>query len=138
MLPEPSRPVLVEAVEEAGYVGVQDPVHLAVGDRHRERVQRVVLAASRSEAVAEPEEVLLVDLVRHRAHGLLDDSVLQRRDPQCSIPRVDRSWRSTRGMELLCHLDVGSNPIRMDWIAPGARAVPSGFAITCRRLGGAR
>ena len=55
---EADQPVLAEAVEKPGNVGVQDPVHLAHRDPGRERIQRVVLAAPRPEPVAEPEEAL--------------------------------------------------------------------------------
>ncbi len=37
----------------------------AAGDPDSQRIQRVMLAAFRPEPVAEPEEVLLVDLVQH-------------------------------------------------------------------------
>ena len=52
-------------IQERRDVGVQDPVHGLALDRDRKRVQRIMLAAPRSEAVAEAEEVLLVDGVQH-------------------------------------------------------------------------
>jgi hypothetical protein len=67
---------------------VEDEVHLPGVDGHRQRVQRIVRPSSRPEAVAEPEEVLLVDRFEHRGRRPLDDLVLQRRDCQRPLPAV--------------------------------------------------
>ena len=53
-----------------------------------ERVQRVVLAAPRSEPVREAEEVRLVDGVQHLDRGPLDDLVFQRGHAERSLPPV--------------------------------------------------
>ena len=82
MLEEADEPFLAHRVEELRDVGVDDEVHLRAVDGRRQRVERVMRAASRPEAVAEAEEVFLVDRVQHVDHGALDDLVLQRRDRQ--------------------------------------------------------
>ena len=79
VLDEADQPLVPDAVEERLDIGIHDPVHLLALDRHRQCVQRSMLAASRPEPVAEPEEVFLVDGIQHLGHGPLDDLVLQRR-----------------------------------------------------------
>jgi hypothetical protein len=46
-----------------------------------ERIQRLMLAASWSESIGEAVKVLFVNAVEDCDHGLLDNLVLQRRDP---------------------------------------------------------
>jgi hypothetical protein len=41
----------------------------------------LVLAASWPETIGEPPKVLFVNLVEDRDHSMLDDLILQRRDP---------------------------------------------------------
>ena len=53
-----------------------------------ERIQRVVLAAPRSEPVREAEEVGLVDGVQHLDRGPLDDFVFQRGHAERPLPPV--------------------------------------------------
>jgi hypothetical protein len=45
---------MADRIEEARDIGVQYPVHLPLADPNRQRIQRIVLSASRSEPVAEP------------------------------------------------------------------------------------
>ena len=78
MFQETDQPLLTEFVEKRSDVGVNYPVHLCAVDSDRERIQRIVRAASGSESVREPEEVFLVDRVEHRDRRPLDDLVLQR------------------------------------------------------------
>ena len=54
----------------------------------RQRIQSLMLAAPRTETVRETKKVFLVDLVEDGDHGLLDDLVLQRRDPQWTLPPI--------------------------------------------------
>ena len=82
MVQESHQPVMVDAVEELLDIGVHDVVHFRAHDPHRQRIQRIVLAAPRPEPVREPEEVGLVDRVQHLHHCALDNLVLQRRDAQ--------------------------------------------------------
>jgi hypothetical protein len=46
-------------------------------DPYNERIQRIVLAAFRSEPIRETEEVFLVDRAQHRSRGSLDDFVFE-------------------------------------------------------------
>ena len=82
------QPVVVHRVEEPRDVGVEDEVDASLGDPHRQRVQRVVLAASRPEAVAEPQKVCFPDRVQHLDHRALDDLVLQRGNAERPLPSV--------------------------------------------------
>ena len=85
---ESDQPLVAYRVEEPRNVGVQYPVHLSAADPDREGVQRIVLAASRPEAVGEPEEVFLVDRVEHFHQRALDDLVFQRRNAERAPPSV--------------------------------------------------
>ena len=46
MLQELDHPRVVNRVEEAFDIGIQYPVHSFAGDRHTQRIERVVLAAT--------------------------------------------------------------------------------------------
>ena len=70
------------SIEERSDVGVQYLVHLLAGDSDRQRVQRIVLAASGSEPIREPEKLFLVDRIQHRDRRPLDDLVFERGDRQ--------------------------------------------------------
>lgn len=67
-------------IEESRDVGVQDEAHFPPFDPDMERVQRIMLATSRPEAVAEAEEVFLIDLIQHRRGRPLDQFVFEGRD----------------------------------------------------------
>jgi hypothetical protein len=71
------QPVTVKLVKKALDIGIYDPIHSFFMDRVRQSIQRLVLAAARSEAIAEPEKVLLVDALKYGADRMLDDLVLQ-------------------------------------------------------------
>ena len=79
---------MAHRVKEASDVGIQDVVHLGAGDPDAERVQRIVRAAPRPEAIAEAEEVFLVDHVQHHARGPLDELVFESRDRQRALLAV--------------------------------------------------
>src|ERR1700689_2689451 len=85
---EADQPFMTNRVEESGDVGVQYPVHLALADPHRQRVQRIVLATSRSKSVAKPEEVFLPYRVQHFYQRALDDLVLQRCNAQRTLSAI--------------------------------------------------
>ena len=53
--------------------------------RKRQRVQRLMRAATGTKPIREAFEVDLVDLVENRHHGLLNDFVLQCRDAQRTL-----------------------------------------------------
>ncbi|HEX2711139.1 MAG TPA: recombinase family protein [Candidatus Acidoferrales bacterium] len=80
MLDELHGPLVAHVVKEAANVGVEHPVHSLPLDAHRQRVQRLVWAATGPKPVREAFEVDLVDLVEDRHHSLLNDFVLQCRD----------------------------------------------------------
>jgi len=88
VLEELHHPGVIQAGEEGAEIRVEHPVHLAVLDRDRERIQRVVRSASGPKPVGEPQEVRLVDGVQHLDYGALDDLVLQRGDPERPQPPV--------------------------------------------------
>jgi hypothetical protein len=66
MLDKTDQPTLADFVEKGSNIRVKNEVHLLVGDPDRQCVQRIMLAALRPEAIAEPEELFLVDAVQHR------------------------------------------------------------------------
>lgn len=72
----PQKPLVVDRVEEAAYVGIEHPVHALTHDRCMQSIKRHVRIAPRPEAVGEPEEVGLVDGAQHLGHRALDDLVL--------------------------------------------------------------
>ena len=76
------------AIEEPPDVRVEHPVHLLRQQSRVERIQRLMLAAPRSEPVREAEEVRLVDGVQHLDRGPLDDLVLQRGHADRPLPPV--------------------------------------------------
>lgn len=81
MLDELDQPTFVEVVEKSSNVGVKNVVHLLPQKRIRQCVQRLMLAASGSKTIREAEKVFLIDLIEDGDHGLLDNLILQRRDP---------------------------------------------------------
>ena len=88
MLDEPDHPRFVEVIEEALDVGIKYVVHLLFHERIRQRVQRLMLAASRTKTIREAEEALLIDMVEDGDHCVLDDLVLQCGDPERTFPSV--------------------------------------------------
>src|SRR5205809_1440152 len=88
MLHELDHPSFVEVIEKAADVSVQNVVHLLLQKRIRQRIQRVMLAAPRAEAIREAQKVFLINLVEDGDHGLLDDLVFQGRNPQWTLPPI--------------------------------------------------
>src|SRR4029077_1594254 len=95
MLDELHRPFVAQVIEEATDVGIEHPVHPLSLDAHRQRVQRLVRAASRTEPIRKALEVDLIDLVEDRHYGLLNDFVLQRRDAQRTLPPVSLRYKDS-------------------------------------------
>jgi len=81
MLDELQEPIVSNFIEKAPNVGVKNPIHFPPHDSYPERIQRIVLASSRSESIGEPQKVLFVNLIEDRHHRVLDDFVFQRSDP---------------------------------------------------------
>jgi len=88
MLDELDHPRFVEVIEEALDVGIKYVVHLPFHERIGQRIQRLMLAASRTKSIREAEEVLLIDMVEDGDHCVLDDLVLQCGDPERTLPSV--------------------------------------------------
>src|SRR6516162_8397020 len=63
-----------------------------------------MLAAPRAKAIGEAEKVFLVNLVEDGDHSLLDNLVLQRRDPQRTLPSVGFLYIDSSGW----HRSIGS------------------------------
>src|SRR6266550_4153058 len=70
MLHELDQPTLVEVIEKSSNVGIKNVVHLLLQEHIRQRIQRLMLAASRAKPIGKAEKVLLVDLVEDGDHGL--------------------------------------------------------------------
>jgi hypothetical protein len=56
---------------------VQNVVHLLRYEGERLRIQRVMLAAPRAEAIRDSEKVLFIDLIEDGSHGVLDELIFQ-------------------------------------------------------------
>ena len=69
-------------------VGIQYPVHSLFVDPGRQRIKSLMLRTPGTEAVAETDEVLFVDALDNRSHGVLNDFVFQRRNAQGAFPAV--------------------------------------------------
>ena len=82
------EPSVVDGVEKRTDVHIEHPVHLLRQQSDVERIQRVMLAASGSEAVGEAEEVGFVDGVQHVDRGPLDDLVFQHGHAERPLPPV--------------------------------------------------
>ena len=64
MLDELHRPFVAQIIEEAMDVGVEHPVHPLPLNAHRQRVQRLVRAASGTEPIRKAFEVDLIIWLR--------------------------------------------------------------------------
>ena len=79
---ESYEPLSAQSIEEPRYVGVENPVDFTCINSVCERIQRIVLAAPRSEPIADPQKLRLVDRREDRNHRGLDDLVFQGRDAE--------------------------------------------------------
>jgi hypothetical protein len=110
VLDELHQPSLVEGIEKPPDVRIEHPAHLPRRDPHRERIERIVRAPTRSESVREAEEFLLVNGVQHLPDGPLDDLVLQSRKPD--RPRAAIRPRYVRPAHRSCSVRLPPQPIR--------------------------
>ena len=109
VLEDTQHPCVVNGIKETTDVGVKHPVHLALGETHVQRIQRVVVPSSRPKPIAEPEKVLLVYLLQNNPHGLLDNLVFQGRNAQ----GTQTSIRLGNVLSLggLCPVGTAMNPL---------------------------
>jgi hypothetical protein len=76
VLDELDCPFVTHSVEEVPNVRVEYPVHPLRLDSHRQRIQRLMRAASGSEPIRKAFEVHLVNLIEDGHHSLLNNLVL--------------------------------------------------------------
>src|SRR5713226_8906764 len=88
MLDELHHPSVVDTIEEPSDVCIQHIVHLPPLERDRQRVQRLMLAPSWPETIREAPKILLINRIENSDHGLLNNLVFQRRDPQRALSPV--------------------------------------------------
>jgi hypothetical protein len=109
MLQKLEQPIMVDRVKEAFDISIQYPVHTFAGDRHTQRIKRVVLAATRPKAITETHKILLINRLQDPNDGLLDDLVLQRSDPQQSFPTIGFGNADSQGR--LCSVGASVNTL---------------------------
>src|ERR1700721_3775954 len=88
MLDEADQPLLVNLVEKGLNVAIEYPVDPPLPDPERERIQRLMLVALRSEPVAEAQELRLVDRRQDCRHRSLDDFVLYGSDAERPLSAI--------------------------------------------------
>ncbi len=88
VLHELEHPLMGNFIEKSPDVCVKHIIHPLPRECERQRIQRMVLAAPRSKAIREAQKVLLVNLIEDGDHGLLDNLVLQCRNPQRALPPI--------------------------------------------------
>ena len=76
MLHKLEHPIVGNRIEKSPNVRIKNVVHVLPGERHRERVQRLMLAAPRSKPIRKAQKVFLVNRIEDGDYGLLDDLVL--------------------------------------------------------------
>src|SRR5438309_2773449 len=86
------EPLVRQTIEKPTDVQIKNPVHLLAHDPHPQRIQRLMLAAPRTESVGESHKVLFIDTVEDRHESLLNDFVLQGGYPQRPLPPILLSY----------------------------------------------
>ena len=97
-----------QVIEKAPNVTVQNPVHLLPRGRDVQRIQRLMLTASWSKTILEPPKIFLVNLIQDCDHGLLNNLVLQRRDPERPLPTI--RFRNVHPSRWLRSISAAVNP----------------------------
>ena len=87
-LDETDQPILADLVEKGLNVTIEHPVDPPPPDPERERIQRLMLAALRSETVAEFQELRFIDRRQDCHHRGLDDLVLYGRNAERSLSTI--------------------------------------------------
>src|SRR5439155_9737779 len=96
-------------VSKKAWMSASSTQHFLRADRRRERIQRVVLTAPRTEAVREPEKVRFVDGVEHLGDGALDNLIFQRGNAERPLPPV--RLRDVRSPNRLCSIRAPLQPL---------------------------
>src|SRR5258708_19751098 len=91
ILDELQQPFVGQVVAEATDVGV----HSLPLNAHRQRIKRLMRAATGTEPVRKAFEVDLVYLIEDRHHGLLNNFVLQSSDAQRTLPPVALRYKNS-------------------------------------------
>ena len=79
---------MVDLIKERRDIRIQYPVHLLALQRDRQRIQRIMLAASRPKPVRESQKVLFIDRIQNGNDCLLYDLLLQRGNAQRALPAI--------------------------------------------------
>ena len=88
MLDETYQPFPADFVEKGLNVAIEHPVDPPFPDSERECIQRLMLAALRSETVAEAQELRLIDRRQDCHHRSLDDFVLHGGDAKRPLSAI--------------------------------------------------
>jgi site-specific DNA recombinase len=88
MLDETDQPFPADLVEKGLNVAIEHPVDPPLPDPERERIQRLMLVALRSETVAEAQELRLIDRRQNCHHRRLDNLVLHGRDAKRTLSAI--------------------------------------------------
>src|SRR6516165_10844104 len=122
-------------IEKAPDVTVQNPVHLLPRDRDVQCVQRLMLAAPWPETIRESPKILLVNLIEDRDHGLLNNLVLQRRNPEWPLPTIRfRNVHSSRWLRSISAAVNQAVQIGEPTFQPGLILLPSDSVHSWRGL----
>src|SRR6516164_11418943 len=99
-----------------------------------------MLAAPRAKAIREAEKVFLVNLVEDGDHSLLDNLVLQRRDPQRALSSVcflyidSSGWHRSIGSAMHSAMQVDESILRAGFILLPCNPVHSRCSFPLQRV----
>ena len=78
---ELQQPLVTDVVEEALNIGIEYPVHTFLLQPRIQRIERLVRVSPRPKPIRKATKVRLIDFIEHGHHSLLNNFVLQGRDP---------------------------------------------------------
>ena len=96
---EAHQPFSAELIEERLDVGVENPADLACLDPVCEGIQRIVLAASRTEPIAETQELRHVNRRKDSHHCRLEDFVLNRGNAERLVAAIRLRYKPPTGWQ---------------------------------------